>query len=473
MEGIRYRLRLLQLALILARNDALFVFDAVPLPWPVRWLGALLTRRRPGISKGARLANALQQMGPSFIKAGQSLSTRGDLIGEDIALGLTALQDRLPAFDSARALTTLEAELGAPVATFFYEFEPVAYAAASIAQVHFAKTTEGKEVAVKILRPGIEEAFARDLALMRWVAARVEAKHPELRRLKPCAVVETFADTVAMELDLRFEAAAAEELKENTRNDADFYVPAIDWRRTARRVLTTERIRGFHASDREGMIAAGLDVTRITEKAATAFFNQVFRDGFFHADMHPGNLFVLPDGRLAPVDFGIMGRITHEHQLILAEILYGFLKGDYARVARVHRTAGYIPPHVSVERFAQACRAIGQPMMGKALNEISVGTLFGQLLHVARMFEMETQPHLLLLQKTMVTAEGVGRGLNPGVNMWQLSEPLITEWAQKNFSARARVKNFTAEALEILEEAPRVLRELREYLATASQTKPS
>jgi ubiquinone biosynthesis protein len=472
MQGIRYRLRLLNLALILARQDALFVFDTMPLPWFARLFGAIFTRRNPTLPRGERLARALQHMGPSFIKAGQSLSTRGDLIGEDIALGLTTLQDRLPPFDSDLAIATVEAELGAPVATFFRMFESEAHAAASIAQVHFAETTEGKEVAVKILRPGIEEAFARDLALMRWVAARMEAKHPALRRLKPCAVVETFADTVEIELDLRFEAAAAEELKENTKNDPDFYVPAIDWRRTARRVLTTERIYGFHASDREGMVNAGLDVTKITEKAAAAFFNQVFRDGFFHADMHPGNLFVLPDGRLAPVDFGIMGRITHDHQLFLAEILYGFLKGDYARVARVHHKAGYIPPHVSVERFAQACRAIGQPMMGKALHEISVGKLFGQLIQVARMFEMETQPHLLLLQKTMVTAEGVGRGLNPGVNMWQLTEPLITDWARTHFSARAKARNFAAETLELLEEAPRVLRELREYLKTHSPPKP-
>ncbi|MFN8930050.1 MAG: 2-polyprenylphenol 6-hydroxylase [Alphaproteobacteria bacterium] len=464
MRALRHRLRLLHLAYILARNDALFVFDAVPLPAPIRMLGTLFTHRKPTLPKGERLAAALQEMGPSFIKGGQSLSTRGDLIGEDIAVGLTTLQDRLPPFDNTLARDRIEAELGAPIAVLFRCFEPNAHAAASIAQVHFAVTPDGREVAVKVLRPGIEGAFARDLELMRWIAGKIEEKRPDLRRLKPRAVVETFAATIAIELDLRFEAAAAEELKENTRNDPDFYVPSVDWQRTSERVLTTERIFGFHAADREAIVNAGLDVTKITEKAATAFFNQVFRDGFFHADMHPGNLFVLPDGRLAPVDFGIMGRIDHQSQLYLAEILYGFLKGDYARVARIHREAGYIPPHVSVDLFAQACRAIGQPMMGKALSEISVGKLFGQLIHVARMFEMETQPHLLLLQKTMVTAEGVGRGLNPGVNMWQLAEPLITSWAKEHFSARAKIRNFAAEALEILEEAPRVLRELRDYL---------
>jgi len=400
-------------------------------------------------------------MGPSFIKAGQALSTRADLIGADIAEGLITLQDRLPAFDGAIAKEIIEEELGDTIDNLFTWFEHDATAAASIAQVHFATTKEGKDVAVKVLRPHIEEAFARDISLLYWIAFKVARRLP---RLKPVEVVKTFEDTIRVELDLRFEAAAAEELKQNTRNDPEFYVVEVDWVRTAKRVLTTERIRGFHASDKAGMEAAGIDTTKITEKAATAFFNQVFRDGFFHADMHPGNLFVLPDGRLAPVDFGIMGRIDHENQLILAEILYGFLKGDYERVARVHHDAGWIPPHVSVELFAQACRAVGQPMFGKALNEISVGALLGQLIHVAQMFEMETQPHLILLQKTMMTAEGVGRGLNPGVNMWQLAEPLITDWAHQNFSPRAKLKNLACEALEVLQEAPRVLKELREYL---------
>lgn len=464
MRDLKYSLRLFGLAHTLARHDALFVFDVVRLPLPARILFWLIKKHDPKTPKGVRLANALQKMGPSFIKAGQALSTRADLIGDDIAEGLITLQDRLPPYDGKLARATIEAELGDTIENLFEWFEHDATAAASIAQVHFATTKEGKDVAVKVLRPNIDARFARDFELMYWVAEKVAKRMP---RLKPVEVVKTFEDTIRIELDLRFEAAAADELKQNTKNDADFYVVEVDWARTSKRVLTTERIRGFHASDKAGMEAAGIDTTKITEKAATAFFNQVFRDGFFHADMHPGNLFVLPDGRLAPVDFGIMGRIDREHQIILAEILYGFLKGDYEHVARVHYNAGWIPPHVSVDHFAQACRAVGQPMFGKALNEISVGTLLGQLIHVAQMFEMETQPQLILLQKTMMTAEGVGRGLNPGVNMWKLAEPLIADWAREHLSPRAKLKNLACEALEVIKESPGVLKELREYLRQA------
>jgi ubiquinone biosynthesis protein len=460
MRDIKYSLRLVSLAYILARHDATFVCDVVKLPMPIRSLLWLITKRDSKTNKGVRLARALQKMGPSFIKFGQALSTRGDLIGMEIAEGLTQLQDKLPAFDGAVAKTIIESELGASIDQLFSTFEHDATAAASIAQVHFATTKEGKEVAVKVLRPNIEAAFARDFALFYWLAEKAEKRVP---RLKPLEAVKTFEEAIRVELDLRFEAAAAEELRRNTKNDPEFYVVEVDWQRTAKRVLTTERLRGFHASDKAGMEAAGIDVTKITEKAATAFFNQVFRDGFFHADMHPGNLFVLPDGRLAPVDFGIMGRIDRAHQIILAEILYGFLKGDYEKVARVHAEAGWIPPHVSVDLFAQACRAVGQPMMGKALHEISFGNLLGQLIGIAQQFEMIAQPQLILLQKTMVTAEGVGRGLNPHVNMWQLAEPLITDWAREHFSPRAKLKNLACEAFEVLKEAPAVLKELREY----------
>ncbi|MFZ4125925.1 MAG: 2-polyprenylphenol 6-hydroxylase [Rickettsiales bacterium] len=461
MRDVKYSLRLLGLAYTLARHDATFVFDIVKLPLPARVFFWLIKKRDSNTNKGVRLGKALQKMGPSFIKAGQALSTRGDLIGVELAEGLVSLQDKLPAFDGAMAKTIIEAELGDSIENLFTWFEHDATAAASIAQVHFATTTDGKDVAVKVLRPHIEAAFARDIQLLYWIAEKAAKRLP---RLKPVEVVKTFEEATRIELDLRFEAAAAEELKENTKHDPEFYVVEVDWVRTAKRVLTTERIRGFHASDKAGMEAAGIDTTKITEKAATAFFNQVFRDGFFHADMHPGNLFVLPDGRLAPVDFGIMGRINHANQLVLAEILYGFLKGDYQRVAQVHHDAGWIPPHVSVDLFAQACRGVGQPMMGKALNEISVGRLLGQLIDIGTMFEMETQPHLILLQKTMMTAEGVGRGLNPNVNMWQLAEPLITQWAQENFSPRAKLRDFAREALEVLQEAPSVLREIRAYL---------
>ncbi len=462
LRNLRYSTRLLGIGWVLARHDALFGLEAIGAPGLLLWVCRRVARRtsaRPGV----RLANALQALGPSFIKAGQMLSTRADLIGDQIAADLTILQDRLPPFSTALAKRLVEEQLGAPLTELFAQFDEQAVAAASIAQVHFALTPDGREVAVKILRPGVEEAFQRDIDLMFWLAQHAQRRMRLAKRLKPVQVVEVFANTIHIELDLRLEAAAAEELKTNTKNDADFYVPVVDWARTARRVLTTERIRGISAGDTAGLEAAGLSRDAIMEKAANSFFNQVFRDGFFHADMHPGNLFVLPDGRLAPVDFGIMGRISHADQLTLAQILHGFMKGDYRTVAQVHRDAGWIPAHVSVEQFAQAAMAVGQPIMGKALNEISVGKLLGQLIAIANTFEMETQPQLLLLQKTMVTAEGVGRGLNPNVNMWKLSEPLIQQWAKEHLSAPARAKLFAKEAASTLRDAPRVLRELKHF----------
>lgn len=464
LKNLKYSCRLLGIAWTLARHDALFGLQALDVSPIVTFSARMVARKHTGLRPGQRLSRALQALGPSFIKLGQALSTRADLVGEEIAADLTELQDRLPPFPTALAKATIEEQLGAPVGTLFQSFEDKAHGAASIAQVHFAVTHEGCEVAVKVLRPGIEEAFKRDVDLFFWLARLVERRLPHYRRLRPLAIIGTFADTVRMELDLRFEAAAAEELRANTRNDADFYVPRVEWDFTARRVLVTERIRGFSAGDVEGMRAAGIDPDATMQKAATSFFNQVFRDGFFHADMHPGNLFVLPDGRLAPVDFGIMGRISHADQLVLAEVLWAFMKGDFMRVAKLHREVGWIPPHVSVEQFAQAARAVGQPIMGKALNEISVGRLLGQLLHIAETFEMEAQPHLFLLQKTMMTAEGVGRHLNPNVNMWKLSEPLIKQWANQHLSGPARLKSFAREAQETLRDAPRVLREVKAFL---------
>ncbi len=465
LTNLRYSLRLLAIGWTLARHDALFGLEALNAPPFLLWICRRAARSNPQkLRRGQRLSRALQALGPSFIKAGQALSTRADLIGNDIASDLTELQDNVPAFASHRAKAIVEEQLAAPLTTLFTQFDDTPVAAASIAQVHFALMPDGREVAVKILRPGVEQAFQRDIDLMFWLARMVERRLPHYRRLKPVAVIETFAATIRLELDMRFEAAAAEELRANSKDDPDFHVPYVVWEYTAQRVLVTERIRGISAGDVAGLQAAGIDLTATMEKAAKAFFNQVFRDGFFHADMHPGNLFVLPDGRLAPVDFGIMGRIDHENQVLLAEILWAFMKGDYMHIARLHRKAGWIPPHVSMEAFAQAVRAVGTPIMGKALNEISVGRLLGQLIAIGQMFEMETQPHLLLLQKTMMTAEGVGRGLNPSLNMWQLSEPLIREWAKTHLSKQAIAKNLAREAIDSMRDAPRVLREVKTFL---------
>ncbi len=461
LVDIKYSLRLLSIGWTFARHDALFGLEALHVSPALLWFCRGLARPHDGMRRGQRLARALTALGPTFIKAGQALSTRADLIGDDLAHDLSSLQDHVPPFDSQLAKHTIEEELGAPIATLFAQFDDEPCAAASIAQVHFALTNDGREVAVKVLRPHVERTFQRDIDLMFWIARKVEKRLPHYRRLKPVQVVETFANTIRIELDLRFEAAAAEELRANTKDDPDFFVTPVDWERTSRRVITTGRIRGFNAGDVEGMKAAGIDPTATMEKAAKAFFNQVFRDGFFHADMHPGNLFVLPDGRLAPVDFGIMGRIDRENQLLLAQILWAFFRQDYHEVARLHHDAGWIPAHVNVDYFAQAVRAVGTPIMGKAMNEISVGRLLGQLIAIAQTFEMEAQPHLLLLQKTMMTAEGVGRGLNPNINMWQLSEPLIRDWAKKNLSPRAQAKATIRELASVLRDAPRVLKQIK------------
>ena len=464
LRSLRYSTRLFSIAWVLARHDALFGLRALNISPLTLGLLSIIPKKHRKLRPGQRLSLALQTLGPSYIKLGQALSTRADFVGDDIARDLAELQDRLPPFPTKIARATVEEQLGKPIDELFQSFDETPVATASIAQVHFAVTKADKEVAVKILRPDVEAAFERDIDLFFWLARLVEHRLPNYRRLKPVAAIAIFADTVRRETNLRLEAAAADELRENSKDNADFYVPQVEWDLTANRVLTTERITGFSASDIGGLQAAGISLDATMEKAARAFFNQVFRDGFFHADMHPGNLFVLPDGRLAPVDFGIMGRVDRASQLVLAEILWAFFKGDYDRVAKLHQQAGYIPAHVSLPLFAQACRAVGTPMMGKAVNEISVGSLLGQLLRIAETFEMEAQPHLLLLQKTMMTAEGVGRGLNPTINMWQVTEPLIKAWAKEHLSPRARIQSTLRDAAEVLRDTPRMLLQTKAYL---------
>ncbi|MDP6897388.1 MAG: AarF/UbiB family protein, partial [Rhodospirillales bacterium] len=328
------------------------------------------------------------------------------------------------------ARVAIETEFDEPVADMFAKFDDTPVAAASIAQVHFAVTNDGREVAVKVLRPDIEEAFARDLDLLHWGADLIERTRPDLRRLKPREVVATLATTVEMEMDLRFEAAAAMEIAENFEGDTDFKVPNVDWGRTGQRVMTTERIAGVSLDDRDGIEAAGYDPLDITAKAARVTFKQVFRDGFFHADVHPGNLFVTPDGDIAAVDFGIMGRLDIRTRRVLGEMLLAFLMRDYRRAAEVHFEAGWIPADQSVDAFTQACRSIAEPILDKPQNEISIARLLGQLFQITEAFQMETQPELLLLQKTMLVAEGTARKLSPDANMWMLARPLIKEWIE-------------------------------------------
>jgi len=457
LRTLRHIWRLIGIAHCLARHNALFPLERLPVPDAVLRLARRVSRQDAPGRPGQRLAAALQDLGPSFIKLGQSLATRSDLLGQELAADLSQLQDDLPPFDAALARWMIEAELGAPIDELFTSFDDRPVAAASIAQVHFAVTTAGEEVAVKILRPGIERQMARDLDFFAWIAAWVERLQPAFRRLRPIAVVETFAAWTRLEMDLRLEAAAASELRENFVGDEGFHVPQVDWQRTARRVLTLERVSGIASDEREALLAAGFEPDRILARAAEIFFKQVFRDGFFHGDMHPGNIFIDAHGDLVPVDFGIMGRLDRPTRRYLGEMLLGFLSADYQRVADIHFAAGYVPPDQDRAAFMQACRAIAEPIRGRPLAEISIGRLLGQLFEVSETFAMQTQPQLLLLQKTMVVAEGVGRALNPDLNMWQLAQPLIEDWIARNLGPQAQLRSVMEDGLEAARRLPHLV----------------
>ena len=461
--------RLAVIVWTLARHDALFPLRRAgyqTLAAVLRWAFA---RADAAGRDGERLGAAFHALGPGFIKLGQALSTRPDLVGEEIAEDLSALQDRLTPFSGAEARTLIEAELGAPIHRLFSHFEDRARAAASIAQVHRATTTEGRDVAVKVLRPGIEVAFAKDTELFFWLAGLIERAQPAWRRLRPVEIAATFAESVAREMDLRLEAAAASELRENLAADEGFRVPRVDWQRTARRVMTCEHIAGIPIDEREALIEAGHSVDAVLEKAARGFFNQIFRDGFFHADLHPGNLFVDAQGDIVAVDFGIMGRLDSDTRRYLAEMLLGFLTGEYGRVARVHFEAGYVPPDQSEANFTQACRAIGEPLLGRPLHEISLGRLLAQLFQITETFAMETQPQLLLLQKTMLLAEGVGRSLNPELNIWSLTQPLIEDWVADNLGPEARIRDSVSDGAALVQRLPRLAANAEAALAMIAQ----
>ncbi|MEE2689676.1 MAG: 2-polyprenylphenol 6-hydroxylase [Pseudomonadota bacterium] len=452
--GVVHGLRLVRVLWSLSRHGALFPLQAFEAPGWLVFGFKFLERKKGAERPGSRLASALQVLGPTFVKLGQSLAVRGDLIGDDVADDLSALHDDLPPFSSLEAIATIERELNCDLEQLFSHFDEVPTAAASIAQVHFAERHDGVEVAVKVLRPGIEDDFARDIDFFRWIANLVEKFFPAARRLKPRDVVRSFEETVRLEMDLRLEAAAAGELAENFSEDAEFRVPLVDWERTSRRVLTLERVDGIPIDEIAKLEAAGIVPCDLLARSARIFFNQVFRDGFFHADMHPGNMFVAADGVLSPVDFGIMGRLDRKTRYFLADMLIAFLERDYMKVAEVHFTAGYVPSNKSLGAFAQACRAIAEPILGKSQNEISIARLLGQLFHVTHAFEMETQPQLLLLQKTMLVAEGVGRKLDSESNMWVLAEPLIVEWMHENRGPEARLRDLATEVARGVERLP-------------------
>ena len=469
MESLRHILRLLSIARALARHDALFILEELKLAPGVVFFAKLISSRKAPGRPGERLARAFQDMGPSFIRVGQMLSTRSDLLGEEVAADLSHLQDKLPPFSGTLAKQAIEEEFGQPINELFESFDEDAIAAASIAQVHFAVTKStpeapGEEVAVKVLRPNIENAFKNDLELFFWGARLLERTRPELRRLKPVESVQTLARSVEMEMDLRFEAAAADEMRENFEGNPDVFIPRIDWLRTGQRVMCTERVHGIPFGDIDAIKAQGHNGEEILRKTAEAFFIQAFRDGFFHGDMHPGNLFVLPDGAIAIVDFGIMGRLDRATRIHLAELLMGFLMRNYRRAAEVHFEAGWIPADQPVDEFTQACRSIAEPILDKPQNEISIARLLGQLFQITETFNMETQPQLLLLQKTMLVAEGTGRRLAPEANMWMIARPLIEDWMRVNLGPEARLKDAAEQGMDALKRLPKIVQGLEHAL---------
>ena len=455
--------RLLKWGRTLARHGALTGIEEDPMtPPPVRRL-ARIARFGARIPPAPDYAAALVAIGPAAIKLGQALSTRPDLVGDKAADNLSQLQDDLPPAPFSAIKQTIEASFNAPLDSLFSSFDEVPVGAASIAQVHRAVTTEGRDVAVKVLRPGIEEELAKAIETYEWAAAHVERYGGEARRLRPRLVVAQFKQWTARELDLQREAASASELKENMVAEPGYHIPDIDWRRTARRVLTLEWLDGIKLNDHEALIAAGHDREALAAILVRAFLRQAVVDGFFHADLHHGNLFALADGRIAAIDFGIMGRIDRRARVWLAEILYGLITGNYRRVAEIHFEAQYVPGHHSVEEFATALRAAGEPIRGLPVKQISVGRMLESLFSITRDFDMPTQPHLLLLQKSMVMNEGVATALDPDINMWEAAEPFLKDWIRSELGPEAYYADRIIDLVRAVKKIPKLIDRLDEY----------
>ena len=418
------------------------------------------------------------------MKLGQFLSTRPDIVGAKVANQLEQLQDRMAPYPRSVAVATIEAAFGVKLDALFIDFGE-AVAAASIAQVHRARVRDGdatREVAVKIVRPGIERRFARDLSDMFFAARMAQRMAPDMRRLKPVEIVEALARSVRIEMDFRLEAAAASEFAENVGDDADFRVPTVDWDRTTRQVLTLEWIHGMPLADPDRLAAAGFDPPKLGRTLIQSFLRHALRDGFFHADMHQGNLFVDPQGRVAAVDFGIMGRLGPKERRFLAEILYGFINRDYQRVAEVHFEAGYVPHSHRVEDFAQAIRAIGEPIRSRTADQISMAKLLTLLFEITALFDMATRIELVMLQKTMVVVEGVARKLDPRLDMWATAEPVVGDWIARNLGPRGKIEDAGRNVfslVKLIAEAPQRLERLNalvegwEEAAEARRASPS
>jgi ubiquinone biosynthesis protein len=456
--------RLTKTLFVLARYDVLAPSELKEsVPRPLLFLSAALRvlsfGKRRGQSLEDRLAGALPRLGPSYIKIGQLLASRPDLVGTELASALSVLQDSLPPFSMAEAEEAIAQAFDCPASEAFEKLEEP-FAAASVAQVHKAwlNPVEGEAprlVAVKILRPGIRRTFQKDLDTFAWTAQMFERLMPSSRRLEPVKLVETLDQSMRLELDLRLEGAAAAELGKNTQYDSHFKVPGVIWPRTSQRILTTEWARGIALTDTQALAEAGIDGTALALLLVDRFLTHALRDGFFHADMHQGNLFVQPPEEtggtptLVAVDFGIMGRLSKETRAYLGDILLGFILQDYERVARAHYDAGYISRDFPQEEFAQALRAIGEPLFGQMARDISMAKLLLQLFETTETFNMHLQPQLVLLQKTMMVVEGVARSLDPDHDMWAAAQPAVESFMEQTLGPEAMAQNFAQGAMTL------------------------
>jgi len=432
-------LRLVRAGYVLAREGAFSLTEGQGIKGPAAtaiWFARLIERRAVRkTGRVERLSAALQKLGPTYVKLGQVLATRADVVGPDVAKDLANLQDKVPPFDQKLVPAILDEALGESTKALSDISDSVA--AASIAQVHSATLTlpggSKQKVAVKLLRPDVEVRFKKDLASLKAAAGLAEILIPSAKRLRPKDIVDTLERSAILEMDLRMEAAAISELHENTKDDEGFEIPTVNWPQTARNVLVTSWMDGIPIRDHAALDAAGVDRKKVAKELMQHFLRHAIRDGYFHADMHPGNLFVDPKtGHVRAVDFGIMGRINKQEQKFLAEILYGFIRRDYRHISQLHFDIGYVPKNQSVDDFAQALRAIGEPLVGRPANEISMAKVLTQLLDNTALFEMETRTELVMLQKNMVLVEGVARTLDPELNIWTVSEPIVSKWVKRN-----------------------------------------
>jgi ubiquinone biosynthesis protein len=444
MRRLRQLLRLLVIQRVLVRHGLDEIVWRMHLFRPLAWLRRLLPFGRGSQPLGLRLRQALEELGPIFVKFGQAMSVRPDLLTPEVAAELAKLQDQVPPFSGEQAVATLEAAFGRPVGELFVEFDRTPLAAASIAQVHAARLPDGKAVVVKVLRPNVASAIARDVELLYAIASLAEEYWPEARRLHPTEIVAEFEKTLGSEIDLMREAANAAQLKRNFAGSELLYVPDIYWDYCRPNVLTMERVFGIQVDDIEALTRAGTDIKRLAENGVEIFFTQVFRHNFFHADMHPGNIFVDVTHPLEPkyvaVDFGIVGTLDARDQHYLAENFLAFFRRDYRRVATLHVDSSWVPPGTRVDELESAVRAVCEPIFNKPLKDISFGLVLVRLFQTARRFHMEVQPQLVLLQKTLLAIEGLGRQLYPELDLWKTAKPVLEAWMRERRDPRTQLK---------------------------------